>query len=122
MWLTFVRETEHNADPALPLISPSNVTWHTALIITSKGYKVTIAGRYEVENFKRMGVWDEVISYDQSIQPALVEVLVREDFITLFHAGKKYLQYQVLQDLSTLELAKMNAFCRENVKGEIVES
>lgn len=77
LWLTFVRETEHNADPALPLISPSNVTWHTALIITKSGYKVAIAGRYEIVNFQRMNVWDEVISYDQSIQPALVEVLDR---------------------------------------------
>ena len=34
-WLTFVRETEHNADPALPLICPVNVTWHTALLITN---------------------------------------------------------------------------------------
>lgn len=77
LWLTFVRETEHNADPALPLISPCNVTWHTALIITRAGYKVAIAGRYEIVNFQRMGVWDETIAYDQSIQPALVEVLDR---------------------------------------------
>jgi Xaa-Pro aminopeptidase len=76
-WLTFVRETEHNADPALPLISPVNVTWHTALIITKSGYKVAIAGRYEIVNFERMGCWDECIKYDQSIQPALVEVLDR---------------------------------------------
>jgi len=77
LWLTFVRETEHNADPALPLISPSNVTWHTALIITGTGVKIAIAGRYEIVNFQRMGIWDETISYDQSIQPALVEVLDR---------------------------------------------
>lgn len=77
LWLTFVRETVHNADPALPLISPVNVTWHTALIITRTGYKVAIAGRYEIVNFERMGVWDECIKYDQSIQPALVEVLDR---------------------------------------------
>ncbi|MBE0689154.1 MAG: aminopeptidase P family protein [Anaerolineae bacterium] len=77
MWLTFVRETEHNADPALPLISPSNVTWHTALIITRDGHKVAIAGRYEIVNFERMGIWDETIAYDQSIQPALIEVLDR---------------------------------------------
>lgn len=77
MWLTFVRETEHNADPALPLISPVNVTWHTALIITKSGYKVAIAGRYEIVNFERMGCWDECVKYDQSIQPALVEVLDR---------------------------------------------
>src|SRR5215213_5112413 len=42
----------------------------------------------------------------------LTDVVVREDFITLFHVKQKYLQYQVKQDLSTLELAKMNAFCR----------
>lgn len=77
LWLTFVRETEHNADPALPLISPSNVTWHTALIITRDGHKVAIAGRYEIVNFERMGIWDECIKYDQSIQPALIEVLDR---------------------------------------------
>jgi Xaa-Pro aminopeptidase len=76
-WMTFVRETEHNADPALGLISSSNVTWHTALIIAKTGKTVAIAGRYEVENFKRMGCWEEVISYDQSIQPALVEALDR---------------------------------------------
>ncbi|MCS6869915.1 MAG: Xaa-Pro peptidase family protein [Anaerolineae bacterium] len=76
-WLTFVRETEHNADPALRLISDSNVTWHTALIVTQKGERVVIVGRYEAENFKRMGCWDEVISYDQSIQPSLVSVLDR---------------------------------------------
>src|SRR3954471_10665204 len=76
-WLTFVRETAHNSDPALALISPANVTWHTALIITSSGKKIAIAGRYEVGNFERMGIWDEVIAYDQSIQPALVDALDR---------------------------------------------
>lgn len=76
-WMTFVRETSHNADPALPLVVPFNLTWHSAMIITKSGYKVAIAGRYEVVNFERMGGWDEIVSYDQSIQPKLVEVLDR---------------------------------------------
>ncbi len=76
-WLTFVRETTHNADPALPLVVPFNLTWHSAMLVTRSGYKVAIAGRYEVVNFQRMGGWDEIISYDQSIQPALIEVLDR---------------------------------------------
>lgn len=46
----------------------------------------------------------------------LAEVVVREDFLTIFHVKKKYLQYQVMQDLSTLEVAKMNAFCREQIE------
>ncbi|HET7896802.1 MAG TPA: hypothetical protein VFL47_04015, partial [Flavisolibacter sp.] len=47
---------------------------------------------------------------------SLESVTVRYDFITLFHHGKKYLQYQVLQDLSELELVKMNAFCKEQIE------
>jgi hypothetical protein len=43
------------------------------------------------------------------------EVIVREDFLTIFHINKKYLQFQVMQDLSTLEVAKMNAFCKEKI-------
>jgi hypothetical protein len=47
----------------------------------------------------------------------LESVTIRHDFITLFHAGKKYLQYQVLQNLSELEVVKMNAFCIEKIEG-----
>lgn len=47
---------------------------------------------------------------------ALESVVARRDFITLFHRGKKYLQYQVLQDLSELELVKVNAFCKEQIE------
>ena len=46
------------------------------------------------------------------------EIIVREDFITIFNINKKYLQYQVVQDLSTLEVAKINAFCQEKVEGK----
>jgi hypothetical protein len=49
----------------------------------------------------------------------LEDVVVRHDFITLFHRGKKYLQYQVVQDLSELELVKMNAFCREQIEAPL---
>jgi hypothetical protein len=51
----------------------------------------------------------------------LETVTVRHDFITLFHRGKKYLQYQVMQDLSELEVVKMNAFCRENIEASTVD-
>lgn len=46
------------------------------------------------------------------------EVVVREDFLTIFNANQKYLQFQVVQDLSILEVTKMNAFCREKVEGQ----
>ena len=46
----------------------------------------------------------------------LENVVVRNDFITLFHRGKKFLQYQVQQNLSELELVKLNGFCREQIE------
>ena len=58
--------------------------------------------------------------YKEHLVPweAISEVVVREDFITIFHKKQKYLQYRVLQDLSTLEVAKMNAFCKEKLVRE----
>lgn len=77
VWLTFVRETAHNADPALGLILSVNLTWHSALIVSRTGQKIAIVGRYDVENVRNMGGYDEVIGYDQSIQPALLAALER---------------------------------------------
>ncbi|RYZ27377.1 MAG: hypothetical protein EOO10_12910 [Chitinophagaceae bacterium] len=51
----------------------------------------------------------------------LESVTVRHDFITLFHRGKKFLQYQVMQDLSELEVVKMNAYCKENIEATNVD-
>jgi len=45
----------------------------------------------------------------------LADVVIREDFITLFHVKEKYLQYGVAQSLTTLEIAKMNAFCKGKI-------
>jgi hypothetical protein len=47
---------------------------------------------------------------------ALSDVVVREDFLTIFHIKQKYLQYQVRQSLSPLELAKINAYCKEQIE------
>src|SRR5260221_847186 len=75
VWMTFVRETSHNADPALALIYGLDVTWHAAFIVSRSGHKIAIAGRYDTENIRQMGGYDEVIPYDQSIQPELLRVL-----------------------------------------------
>ncbi len=74
-WLTFVRETTHNADPALALILGFDITWQSAFIVSRSGHKIAIVGRYDVENIERMGGYDEIIGYDTSIQPVLLDVL-----------------------------------------------
>ena len=78
-WLTFVRETTEGGDPVLGVILGQNLTWQSALILTRKGDRVAIVGKYEDEAVRAGGVWDEVIPYVESVQPPLVETLKRLD-------------------------------------------
>jgi Xaa-Pro aminopeptidase len=77
MWLTYVRETSAVFDPALSLIYGLDLTWQSALILTSTGEKIAIVGRFEAEAARRIGVYESVIPYDQSIRPILLETIER---------------------------------------------
>lgn len=79
VWLTFVRETSHMHDPSLSLIlSPVlQLTWHSAFMITRHGQRIAIVGRFDADNIAQTGAYPDVIGYDQSIRPALVETLNR---------------------------------------------
>jgi hypothetical protein len=83
----------------LLMFSERRVFEETTIFISEEG--ISLPGTYR----------PHLLSWDQ-----LSDVVVREDFVTIFHIRKKYLQYQVQQDLSTLEVAKMNAFCREQLE------
>ena len=85
----------------LLMFSERRIFQETTVFIEEAGIK--IPGYYHDHLVK----WEEIS-----------EVVVREDFLTIFKKKQKYLQYQVMQDLSTLEVAKMNAFCREKLEGE----
>ena len=54
---------------------------------------------------------DHLVRWDK-----MENVVVRHDFVTFFHRDNKYLQFQVMQTLSELEVAKMNAFCKEKLE------
>jgi Xaa-Pro aminopeptidase len=79
MWLTFVRETRAAGDPMLPVIFGSDLTWQSALIITSRGDRIAIVGTFEEDTAKNTGAYDEVIPYNQSVREALSKTVARLD-------------------------------------------
>ena len=79
-WLTFVRETSAAGDPALPLIyGPHSLTWQSALLLSRTGERIAIVGRFDAITAEKVGVYTEVIPYDQSLQPPLLAALQRLD-------------------------------------------
>lgn len=106
-WLTFVRETSAAGDPVLPLIYGHDLTWQSALIITSKGESFAILGHYEAETARLLNAYTNVIPYHEGIRGVLLHTLERVEPGKIainyskndVHAdGLSYGLYQVLLD------------------------
>ncbi|VAW31462.1 hypothetical protein MNBD_CHLOROFLEXI01-4998 [hydrothermal vent metagenome] len=78
VWLTFVRETTLQPDPALELIADVDVTWKSAFLICGDGAHVAIIGRFDSENVSQLGVYPQIIGYDEGIGEHLRTVLVEK--------------------------------------------
>lgn len=76
LWLTFVRETSLTNDPCLELIAGTYSAWTGAFIVSTTGERVAIVGRFDAPSVEQVGGYD-VIGYDESIKPALVETIER---------------------------------------------
>jgi Xaa-Pro aminopeptidase len=79
LWLTFVRETALTRDPALDLILGVDLVWPSALMITRDGTRLAIVGRYDADNVRHTGAYDEVIGYDLGLRTPLRETIERFD-------------------------------------------
>ncbi len=76
-WLTFARESAAGIDPVLHLIYGHHVTWQSAFLLFRTGERIAILGRYDADNARNSGAYDEVIGYDQGVSGPLLEVLRR---------------------------------------------
>lgn len=78
LWLTFVRETSGVRDPMLDfLIGPNDLTWPSALILTSKGEKIAIVGNLEKDAIARTQVFNTIIGYDTAVSAPLRDTITR---------------------------------------------
>jgi len=79
MWLTFVRESSVNHDPALDMIVGVNSTWQAAFMISKDRDATAIVGDMEEGNFKQAGLYKNIIGYLKSIKEPFIEYLKKKD-------------------------------------------
>jgi Xaa-Pro aminopeptidase len=78
-WLLFARESATVHDPSFDLVVGTNVTWHSAFILTRRGERVAIVGSLDAANVKMHGHYPEVVSYVGGITSELKAMLARLD-------------------------------------------
>jgi Xaa-Pro aminopeptidase len=66
-WITFVRETAINGDPTLDFLVGSDLTWQSAIILTSSGQTCAIVGQYDKKMVEETGAYQEVLGYVEGI-------------------------------------------------------
>ena len=79
LWLTLVRETLLTSDPCLDLIGGAYCAWTGAFLVSARGERSAIVGRFDASSVEQLGTYDEVVGYDESIRPALREAIERID-------------------------------------------
>ncbi len=74
-WITFVRESQINGDPVLAFLVGSDVTWHSAFIVTQSGRTRAIVGRYDKRTVEELGAYDQVVGFVEGIKEPLQSFL-----------------------------------------------
>jgi len=116
MWLTFVRESSMMTDPVMDMISGVNSTWQAALCINKDGDTTAIVGSMEEGNFKKPGLYKNIIPYLKSIREPFRDYITRKNpekiainfsKTSVLADGLTYGMYQILLDhLEGTEYAK----------------
>lgn len=74
-WITFVRESSMTGDPNLDFLVASDLTWHSALIITRQGTTHAIVGQLDKPAIEDLGVYQEIVGYIEGIRGPLQDVM-----------------------------------------------
>ncbi|OGU60736.1 MAG: Xaa-Pro aminopeptidase [Ignavibacteria bacterium RBG_13_36_8] len=74
-WITFVRETSIQHDPALDFLIQGHVTWHSAFIISSSGKTKAIVGQYDKQSIEDLKAYDDVEAFVEGIKKPLTNYL-----------------------------------------------
>ena len=88
-WITFVRETVLNGDPILDYLVPGNLTWHSALIISSTGGACAIVGKYDRQMVVDTGAYAQVLDYVQGIREPFLS------YMNILHPRSIAINYSV---------------------------
>jgi Xaa-Pro aminopeptidase len=76
-WITFVRESALNGDPALAFLIGAEVTWQTAVILTSGGDSYVICGEYDRKTIADTGAYRQVIGFVKGFREPFLDVMRR---------------------------------------------
>lgn len=74
-WITFTRESGMNGDPTLAYLLASDVTWHTAIILTKSGKTYAIVGEYDRKSVEDLQAYGEVIGFVKSFREPFQNVM-----------------------------------------------
>ena len=74
-WLTFVRETAEQCDPAMELIAGCDVVGQGAFLLAADGRKIAVVASFDRFDVEALGVYDRVETYTTSLAEPLRRVL-----------------------------------------------
>lgn len=78
-WLTFVRESGIMRDPMLDYLIRSDITWHSAFIVTRSGETFAIVGQMDKQSVEDLGVYKNVRGFVEGIKDQLLKALKQID-------------------------------------------
>ncbi|MBI5878646.1 MAG: aminopeptidase P family protein [Chloroflexi bacterium] len=78
-WLLYARETSEINEPSWDMVAPAGVVWPAAVIITTRGERFAIVGKFDDAAFRASGLYTGVLTYTQGIGETLRGVLSELD-------------------------------------------